>query len=276
MAQYGYHGGYSGDRNPGLEAALQHIEDAKRLSEELGGTDKDVKEYFFNLPPDQLRKVLGRYAQRFGRSKREYAEQTMADWRSGRVHMSGLVAERLYSLLPPLMPLTDKYSLTESLWKHVCPSTHKVLVIGANADQQQIINVVREYAAQTVQGYFIQDGLAKRFKWLSAGDIQVQQQLMNHLLEMEKQVAVSALHEQLPVLMGHMRRHGSVTTHLQQTIQLGKHRIDLRFEANGSEVRMEEPRRFRPGRPGTGAGADLTWLWWVIGIAAVIAFFALR
>lgn len=271
MARYRDYGG----RSVGLEAALQHIEDAKRLSAELGGTDQDVKEYFFNLPTNRLRGILDRYERQVGQKARSYAEKTFPDWKAGRVHMSGTVAERLYSLLPPLMPLTEKYTLTQSLWKHVCPSTHKALVVGPNANQQQIIDVVRDYVAQTVQGYFIQDGLTKRFRWLSAGDVHVQQQLMNHLLETEKQVAVNALHEQLPVLMGHMQRHGSVTTHLQQTIQLGKHRIDLRFEAEGSGVRMEEPRRFTAGRS-VGTGSDLTWLWWVIGIAAVIVFFALR
>jgi hypothetical protein len=187
--------------------------------------------------------------------------------------MSGMVAERLYSLLPPLMPLNEKYDLTRSLWKHICPSTHRILVVGANANRQQIIDTVRDYVAQTVKGHFIQGSLLKRFKWLSSGDVHVQQQLMNHLLEMEKQGAVDALNEQLPVLMGHIQRHGSVTRHLQHTIQLGKHRMDLRFEAEGSQIRIEEPRQCIPVPP---KAIDLTWLWWVLGIAGVIAFFALR
>lgn len=45
----------------GHERARQHIEDARRLSAELGGTDKDVKEYFFSLPPHSLRLILDAY-----------------------------------------------------------------------------------------------------------------------------------------------------------------------------------------------------------------------
>jgi hypothetical protein len=66
--------------------------------------------------------VLDKYEARYGKDKRDYAEQTIDKWKSGRVHMSGLVAGPLYSLLPPLMPLNDKYDLTRSLWKHVCPA----------------------------------------------------------------------------------------------------------------------------------------------------------
>ena len=39
-----------GNRSVGLERALKHIREAETLSSELGGTDKDVKEYFFSLP----------------------------------------------------------------------------------------------------------------------------------------------------------------------------------------------------------------------------------
>jgi hypothetical protein len=100
----------------GRERAMAHIAAANRLSSELGGTDKDVKTYFFELPPEALRNVLDEYQHQYGLTKRAYAETTIAKWKSGRVQMSGEVAERLYSLLPPRMPLAVKYRLTEGLW----------------------------------------------------------------------------------------------------------------------------------------------------------------
>ena len=50
MSSYRY-----SSRSAGLERALQHIEEAKQLTRELGGTDKDVKEYFFSLPTNELK-----------------------------------------------------------------------------------------------------------------------------------------------------------------------------------------------------------------------------
>ena len=43
------------------------------------------------------------------------AKKAIQKWKTGTVHMSGTVAERLFKLLPPRMPLADKYQLFESL-----------------------------------------------------------------------------------------------------------------------------------------------------------------
>ena len=53
-------------RDIGLERALQHIEDARRLTAELGGTDQDVKEYLFSLSRQQLGPILDAYEQKYG------------------------------------------------------------------------------------------------------------------------------------------------------------------------------------------------------------------
>ena len=104
--------GYS-SRNYGAERAAQHIEEARVLSRELGGTDQDVKRYFFSLPPSTLSHVLNLYERQHGSSARQYAQATMGAWSSGRRQMSGMIASRLYNLLPPIMPLEDKYKLVD-------------------------------------------------------------------------------------------------------------------------------------------------------------------
>src|SRR5690554_3074455 len=82
------------------EHARKHIEEAKILSEELGGSDKDVKDFFFGLKGNQLDAVLDSYEKNFGLKAREYAELALPQWKSGSKKMSGLVASRLFSLLP--------------------------------------------------------------------------------------------------------------------------------------------------------------------------------
>jgi hypothetical protein len=267
---------YSGGSSSiGREMAMQHIEDARLLTVELGGTDQDVKQYFFSLPDDRLARILQLYGERFGEKARDYAADTIPRWRTGSVKMSGTVAERLYSLLPPLMPLRDKYQLTESLWKHVGPKTHKTLKIGIDADPDQIVSVVRDHAAATVQAYYIGDSLAKRFNWLSAGDVHVRQQLLNHLLDLETRLAEEGVRTELPVLMDHMRKHGSVTTHLQRTIQIGGHRIDLQFTGIASGLSLEDPKpSWSSGSDARGSGG--TWFWWLVAAAIVVGFFLLR
>jgi hypothetical protein len=225
-----------------------------------------VKAYFFSLPADKLRAVMDAYEAAFGRAKREYAEQTMANWRSGKTQMSGLVASRLYNLLPPRMPLEHKYDLVRSLWQHVCPTTHKVMRVGPDEDEGTISDAVREHMLATVKKYFINDGIVTRFKWLSAGDAQVQQQLLNHLLQVEMEAANAALRVQLPVLLSHLREEGSNTKRLAQFIEIGKHKLELVFDRQSSGIKLEEPAS--TGVLASGS-SQFGWVWLVIAVVTV-------
>ena len=64
-------------RSLGHERALEHIREAQALSQELGGTDVDVKKYFFSLSAIQLKGILDKYEMQYGNSAREYAEKTL-------------------------------------------------------------------------------------------------------------------------------------------------------------------------------------------------------
>ena len=85
---YGYPNRYS--RSAGHERALEHIREAQQLTRELGGSDQDVKKYFFSIPQNDLREILDEYEVRFGTKARDYAEETLPKWRDGQVQMSGL------------------------------------------------------------------------------------------------------------------------------------------------------------------------------------------
>jgi hypothetical protein len=262
------------NRPKGLEAALQHIEEAKKLTAELGGTDQDVKNYFFSLPPHRLRLVLEEYERQYGRAKREYAEETISKWRSRRVQMSGVVASRLYSLLPKFMALSEKFDLTQSLWKHICPVTRKIVKVGTNCEINEIVLVLQNEVSKTVRSYFVEGNLVSRFQWLAAGDVNVYQQLFNQLLELEMKQAVKALYTQLPVLFNHMRIHGGVTTHMQQTVEIGKHRFDIVVREGGTDISVEDPQS-SPEIRLRGPHTARNWIWWLVTIAILIGLLSL-
>ena len=156
MARRYRSGGYSRRKlDYGRSRALEHIEAADQLSRELGGTDKDVKSYFFALPPSEMASLLDEYEQRYGKSAREYATNTLSNWQSGRVQMSGLVAERLFNMLPPRMPLAEKYKLTERLWEHFGPRSKKRLRVGPDSDHEAAVEAVRHHFDQVVTQYKI-------------------------------------------------------------------------------------------------------------------------
>jgi hypothetical protein len=134
---------------------LEHIAAAKRLTAELGGMDQGVKAYFFTLPPSELAAVLDDYESAYGSPARKWAAKTMPKWRTGRVQMGGMVAERLFNLLPPRMPLAVKYKLVEGLWCQVGPSSKYRLRVGLDADVAQVVEFARSKITEFVVKYKI-------------------------------------------------------------------------------------------------------------------------
>lgn len=218
-ASYGY--------DFGRERALQHIREAQELSVKLGGTDRDVKEYFFSLSPQKLERIFDVYEKRYGRDKRSYAEATFEDWRVGRRQMSGLVASRLFDLLPELMPLTKKYELVANLWSRLGPSSHKTIAIHYETSVEQVASEIAKHVEQTVNAYTIPAPLHQRFSWLSHGDVRAQQQLLNHFRELEKQQAIELSTLQAAAILAHFKIYGAVTNKAVQKFNIGRHCFEV-------------------------------------------------
>jgi hypothetical protein len=271
-ARYSYRSG----SDIGHEIARQHIEDAKRLTQELGGTDQDVKQYFFALSPRMLSSLLDAYERKHGREARLYAEQTMGKWRAGTVQMSGTVAERLFSLLPPRMPLTEEYKLVETLWNHVGPRSKKIVRLGLDAGLDEVLDAVRSHMDDVVVHYTIPSSLERRFDWLAAGDARVKQTLLNHFQQFEKALVVEGARLQIPVMLEHLRGDAGSNTHrLAQVLKIGNHELELAIEKGASGVRLVEPYAERPraifNQLPYQQPTSYRWIFWVVG--AMLVFY---
>ena len=165
----------------------------------------------------------------------------MPKWRTGRVQMSGEVAERLFNLLPPRMPLGVKYKLVEGLWHHVGPSSKHRIRVGADADVTEVIELARSKITEFVVNYKIPDNLERRFNWLAAGDVSVRQMLLSHIEEVEKTIVVEAVRAQVPVMVEHLRSAGSHTGRLAQIVRVGKHELELLMDKTASDAQTEDP-----------------------------------
>lgn len=253
----------------GRERAAQHIREAEELSRQLGGTDKDVKDYFFSLPASQLKTILDAYESQYGKDKRDYAQSVFHEWRTGRRKMSGLVASRLFNLLPPRMPIDKKYELIGNLWREMGPQSHKIIRIGQDAAVDDIIEITWKHVQETVNSYTIPQALQLRFQWLTGGDVNAQQQLLNHFRDLEKQQTVELSRLQIPRMLDHMRNHSDITGSLAQVLQIGKHKFELHYDRNASGVSVQNPRSFTSR---SSAAKESNWLWWVIGAVLLIWF----
>src|SRR4051812_27257114 len=120
------------------------IKSAKKLTRELDGADQIVKKWFFRLPQSRLKLILSAYEEAYGSVPRNYAEKVISQWRKGEVKMSGLVAERLFKLLPRFMPPRLRYKIAERLWVHFSPSSRGTLSIRQDSNSEEVITRIRD------------------------------------------------------------------------------------------------------------------------------------
>lgn len=276
MARRSYNRRTNYRSNKSYEQARKHIEEAKALSEELGGNDKDVKDFFFNLRGDQLGAVLEAYEDSFGLKAREYAEIALPQWKSGSKKMSGLVASRLFSLLPGFMSTQDKLCLAESLWRHVGPRSTRYLYIGKAASDHEIQQVVAKELDSLASNWRIPEEMEKRFAWLSEGDVAVEQQLLSHITGLEKaQSGISAA----DLVTDFMRRYeaersGSLAL-FRHTISVGNQKLQIEFSEDDVTERRDTPKPVNQSNQYTRDDTKQDWsgvvIFVVIAIVVILA-----
>ena len=249
---------------------MEHIAAAKRLTAELGGMDQEVKAYFFSLPPVELTAILDDYQRAYGSKAHQYATQTIPKWRTGRRKMSGDVAERLFNLLPPRMPLGVKYKLVEGLWHHVGPSSKHRIRIGTDANVAEVIELARSKITEFVGNYKIPRNLEDRFNWLSAGDVSVKQMLLGYVQEVEKTIVVEAVRAQVPVMLDHLRSAGSHTGRLAQIVRVGKHELELLMDKTVTGALIEDPALLIRSMRGNSSNPYIVFI--SVFIAALVIF----
>jgi len=250
----------------GRERALQHIQEARELTQRLGGADQDVKRWFFGLPSAQLHPILEDYQRRYGASAREYADETMDKWRSGRVQMGGMVASRLFDMLPQHMPLTTKYSISAKLWHHCGPSSHEVLRAEPGVSPYELVARARVHFEKTVAAYTIPRQLSDQFQWLAGGDVSVQQQLLNHHMAQERDFVLEALPAKLDKLLATLRRHGDVIKAAHEIIEIGKHKFEIRI---GQPTLPASGTKAPTAQSAALSSRIALWVWILVGIAVI-------
>src|SRR5689334_5981432 len=147
------------------------------LSAELGGADKKVKQWFFNLTEPALEAIFTRYGDEYGPGKRAYAIATYSSWKSGERRMSGEVASRLFDLLPKFMPADLRGEIAAELWHHFGPSHRAAIRIAADSTCDEAMRAIAAYMDAQVVEYKLPASLENRFNWLSGNDVAVRQNI---------------------------------------------------------------------------------------------------
>jgi hypothetical protein len=190
-----------------------------------------VKAYFFSLPTDKLHSVLEEYESEYGAKASDYAKYALPRWRTGQTKMSGMVASRLFRLLPRHMPTDAKLSLVKTLWRKYRPTSKKVLLVGTPASEEQVRDCVEQHLKDTVQEYRVPAPLRNRFEWLADGDVQAYERLLHHFLQQDMDLCLRTLHARLPVFFKHIMTSAyEFRKELREVMLLEGHSLTIVFD----------------------------------------------
>lgn len=204
----------------------------------MAGTDKIVKEYFFSLTNSELKKIFFEYGKLFGEVKLAYAEKSFKKWKTGKVKMSGDVAQRLFSLLPRHMPQNKKFDIVEALWHKWSPSSKKVFYINEETSSEHLIDEVKAHLDSVVREYYIPNELTEQFTWLAGRDAILFQQLKNHFLDLEKKLIKNASFERISFILNQLKTSENYQK-IRQSFILGKHEVILELQHQNKKVVSE-------------------------------------
>lgn len=188
--------------------------------------------------------------------------------------MSGMVAERLFGLLPPRMPLSKKYELVENLWKHLGPSSNTTFTVGYTASIDDVVGEITAHTERVITEFRMPDSLERRFSWISSGDVDVKQKLLNHLQSIERKTLLEGVRMNVPEMQAHLNSpDGQYSKSATQEFQVGKHTIRLEFEPRAEGIFVGSIRDSRPSRQNRSTDPDLSWIIWVaVAITLFIIF----
>lgn len=227
------------NRSKGLEKALEHIRQAQIFSNRTAHTDFIVKNYLYSLSPTKLNVFLDKYEEIYGKERRQYLAETIPLWKSGKRKMSGEVAKRLFDLLPPYMPISEKLKIVGELWKSCCPKTYKEFTITKDTSAFEIHNKIICYLNDTVQKYLISEDLTNDFNWLAENDSIVYQELKNAFLQKEKEVISECTLQRIQVILQYLNNSNDYNSYVSQTLTIGRHEIILRSGSNKPMYKVE-------------------------------------
>lgn len=221
-------GRYYKARSAGHNAAIRHIQEAREFSRSVGGTDEDIKKIFFNLTNNSLNKLFEVYGRDYGADKESYARNAYHKWKSGHTKMSGMIAERLFNILPRFLPIEVKLNLVKSLWDHTKPTSNQTIQVKDEDDPNAIKHQVHAYFTEKLSKHMIPDDFTRRFKWLAGDDSNVRQELENYFMGLQGSLSLEQAYQVIDALYAQMSAtEGNYSA--QHEIKVGGHSVVVSF-----------------------------------------------
>lgn len=169
---YRYYG-----RRRNFSYGSSHVSQRTELTRQLGGIDKDIEKIFLTLSPSDLERIFNLYARTHGGSAANYARNTYTKWKSGSVKMSGQTAERLISLVPPVLPAPVRFDLVKKLRASYFKKKTIYVNSSPEAWMQDVLKPIHELVSAS-SSFSPPEYVIAKARWLADGDAKAAQQLL--------------------------------------------------------------------------------------------------
>lgn len=186
-------------RRIGAERAAEHIRARAELSRELGGTDLDVLQVFFELDDNRRAELFRHYRGQFGDSAASYARAAYSKWKSGQVKCSGQTVSRLIAILPAVIDFKTKCWLLQRIRERTRKRDTVCLSVDPSAWQATVIPHL-EAAIGRPFTYQLPAAVARRLTWLSSDDGQLATRLLAEVEAAESAAAAAFVEREMRVL----------------------------------------------------------------------------
>lgn len=222
----------------------------QQVTERYFGLDHLIRPMFFKLDPKALSELLRRYQLEYGIAKRDYAEKTYPNWKSGTTKLSGAVVERLILLLPHVLSADDKYNLVKHLRDRSGSRPRKSFNIQYLNNLITIRDQIKEDIGKDRE-FVLPQAMTEALSWLANNDAKAAQTLLRAVADREARDSLAQLDADL-FRLGHVIQNTPPNTSVNFVVDLPQ--VWAAIYAKGA-LPMSDPNEQKPASGGGGLPA---------------------
>ena len=148
--------------------------------------------------------------------------------------MSGVVASRIFDLLPPYMSSSHRLNIMEVLWKKYSPRTSVSFRVSANASENDLTVAMEEYWRSMDIRHQLPDTVSRMGAWLTGNDAAKGQELFNHFKELDKKLAIEKCRVIFKTIGPRVRVNEGTNFQATHVVKVGGHEAELSFSRDES------------------------------------------
>lgn len=167
-----------------------------RKKTQLNLQNAEIIKVLLNLNEDSLSELFQLYRETFGKGAAYYARQTYKKWKDGKVRPNNQTYQRFLVHLPKVMNFDLKVEILRLLMHEYCPKDQHNLTVYTDDWETPLKPLVEKLIEKNYQNE-LPSQVLKKLEWLSEGEMQLAQKILQESQAEEGKIAVSMLRQEI-------------------------------------------------------------------------------